>query len=132
MSHYADETYEVYNERIVRARKPRHCCACYGVISPRTQYTRVATIYDGRVTTYTRCAPCQRTHEHLRDLGRESDRWPDERLACGREYEDEWDEPPPADIASLAFALPGDELPQDGEPFVAPIAAKNVPKLKVK
>ena len=111
MSDYYDETYEVYDETEVRARKEHECDACKEAIPPRVRYFRICAIYDGSVTVYKRCSRCQAIHLHLRKLCRagRDQRWPDERLACGLTYEDEWGELPD-EIANLAFALPSDPI----------------------
>ena len=108
MSHIADETYDVYAEPRHRARKPHTCGACGETIPVGVIYTRVFVLFDGRKETIKRCSRCQRIHEHLRTIDPWRETWPDERLACGATYEDEWGEEPPPEIAALAFALPGD------------------------
>lgn len=111
MSYVADDgAYDVYSERPLRARTAHACDACKEAISPGHTYTRVCVVFDRSAETIKRCWRCQRIHEHLRErcalAGR--DMWPDERLACGHRYEAVWGELP-ADIAALAFALPGEE-----------------------
>ena len=110
MSYEAEDTYDVYNERRVKARKPRPCDACKETVPRGVHYWRVATLYDGRWTTINRCWRCQKIHLHLRDRGDATPDylWPDERLNCGEEYRDHWGDDPPEEIAALAFALPGD------------------------
>lgn len=113
MSYYAEETYDVYVETRVTARKEHRCNACDERIAPGTSYWRVRCVYDGAVESHKRCTRCQAIHVHLRvKCGTWGDStWPDERLACGRTYEDEWGELP-AEVAALAFALPGERLDQ--------------------
>lgn len=110
MSHDIDETYDVYAETHRRARKAHECDACGERIGPGVTYWRVFVVFDGSAEAHKRCNRCQAIHVHLRSLdpGR---RWPDERLACGLDYEDEWGDLP-EEIAALAFALPGDEAIQ--------------------
>lgn len=120
MSHSCDDEYDVYKETPRRARKEHRCHACGAGIRPGHKYMVVATVYDGSATTIKRCGRCQRTHEHLRELCRSLDYelWPDERLNCGLDYEDEWCEPPPAEIAALPM-LTDDEasaLLEDHQP----------------
>lgn len=112
MSESCDETYDVYDERVVRARKPHRCGACRETILPGHRYCRIGVVFDGEARTYKRCVRCQFLHEHLREKCRASvDRsswpvtehlWPDEQLACGQDYVEEWG-PLPDEIAALAF-----------------------------
>lgn len=103
MSYECDGTYDLYKETIVKARKQHKCCACALPILPGHYYCRVFTIADGDPTTYIRCGACQKTHEHLRAVCRASDPflWPDERLACGLDYLEEWCADPPEDIQAM-------------------------------
>jgi hypothetical protein len=107
MSHSVDETYAVYDERHVRARKPHRCDACEETIERGHRYWRIGIVWDG-ARTVRRCERCQAMHQHLRTLclGSYDDMWPDERLRCGTDYRREWDRDPPAEIAALAFATP--------------------------
>ncbi|TFG38795.1 MAG: hypothetical protein E4H44_03290 [Candidatus Aminicenantes bacterium] len=107
MSHSVDETYVIYDETWRKARKQHRCDACNEPISVGHQYARVFILFDGEKSNRKRCARCQRIHEHLRTVDKYGDTWPDENLACGQSYEDEWGECPP-EIAALAFALPGE------------------------
>ncbi len=109
MSHYCDDTYAVYDESTPTARKPHACAACGETIAAGATYTRVQLVFDGTAETIKRCVRCQRLHEHLREKGYGDDLWPDERLACGQIYEDEWGDLPD-EIAALAFWLPSDEV----------------------
>jgi len=103
MSHYADEPYSVYRERVVKARKAHQCSACGWSIQPGDYYANVATVFDGKAETIKRCGSCQTTHKHLRKLCCDEDMWPDEKLGCGLAYENEWGGEPPEDIAVLPF-----------------------------
>lgn len=107
MSHSVDETYDVYDERFPRARKEHVCEACKETIRPGHRYARVHIVYDGSAHSIIRCLRCQKIHEHLRTLG-DYETWPDERLACGQRYEDEWGELPD-EVAKLAF-VSADEI----------------------
>jgi hypothetical protein len=106
MSHPIEETYEVYSENRRRARKPHACSACSEPISVGHYFWYIFIIFEGETNTVKRCERCQAIHVHLRGMGDEM--WPDERLACGEEYREHWGTEPPAEIAALAFALPGD------------------------
>jgi hypothetical protein len=116
VSYYADESYDVYDETVRRARKEHRCGACDEHIVPGATYWHIATVFDGTARTYKRCERCQAIHVHLRELCRAtgSDMWPDERLACGLRYEDEWGALPP-EIEALAFALPNEVLAVHGQ-----------------
>lgn len=107
MSYLCEGSYDVYDERLVRARKAHACSACAETIDRGQSYARVGMVWEGVARSLKRCARCQRLHEHLRELG-DADVWPDERLRCGLRYEDEWGAVPD-EIAALAFWLPGDE-----------------------
>lgn len=109
MSYSCDETYDVYHEQEQVARKQHTCEACDMTIEPGRKYTRVYVLFDGRKESYKRCVRCQFLHEHLRALA-PGEMWPDERLACGTDYADEWG-PAPTWVNELAFWSPGDPLP---------------------
>lgn len=111
MSHSCDETYEVYNERNTKARKPHVCDACKRIIRPGDMYTRIGIVFDGEVENVKRCLGCQAAHEHLRTLA-PGDMWPDEKLNCGEEYEEHWGGPPPEEIARIPFMTP-DEMQRE-------------------
>jgi hypothetical protein len=108
MSHYAEEVYTVYNETVRKARKTHACSACRSPILPGHYYASVFIVFDGDADTVKRCGSCQTTHLHLRKLGNEHGMWPNEKLNCGKSYDDEWGEDPPEEIASLPF-LSADE-----------------------
>lgn len=114
MSYTADETYDVYHERVVQARVAHTCAACREQIFAGQMYTKVSMVFDGRASSVKRCARCQKIHLHLREMGADCDAWPDERLGCGQKYEDEWGQPPPDSVAAAAFLLPGEAM-GDGE-----------------
>lgn len=129
MSHYAEETYDVYHEIRVIARKEHDCSSvlCSDPIRKGDSYWRISTVHDGHARSYKRCLRCQELHVHLRDLG--DDTWPSETLACGLDYESEWGRPPPPEIAALAFWRPGDPLPatnrctpEQGSRYPGPLA----------
>lgn len=106
MSYSCDETYDVYIETVVRARKRHTCDACKRAVAPGAYYARVFVLNDGDPEVYKRCGACQTTHLHLREVcASKSDGydsfWPDERLNCGLAYDAEWGGPPPDAIAAL-------------------------------
>ena len=102
MSHAIDEVYEVYDERTRTANKPHTCCACGETIAKGHVYWRIGVVWQGEPEEYKRCLKCQAMHEHLRTLD-PGEMWPDEQLACGLDYEQEWGEPPPPEVAALSF-----------------------------
>lgn len=112
MSHSIDEYYSVYRETRRKARKQRACSACAEPILPGNTYFDICAI-QGREKPecLARCERCQAIHKHLRSL-EPGEMWPAERLDCGEEYREHWGKEPPEHIAALAFALPGDPLPQ--------------------
>jgi hypothetical protein len=119
MSYQADERYDVYHEVRVFARKEHECDSvlCSEPIRKGDSYWRISVVFDGRARTIKRCLRCQHIHVHLRELCSDAgdaftDMWPDERLACGLDYAEEWG-PIPQEIAALAFWKPGEPLPCD-------------------
>jgi hypothetical protein len=108
MSHYAEETYAVYDERARTAAKEHRCDACCETILPGHRYYVIGMVWDGEARSYKRCLRCQRIHVHLRALGYDNELWPDERLDCGETYEAHWGVEPPPEIAALAFATPAE------------------------
>lgn len=117
MSYSAEGSYELYDEKRRKARKDHRCSACRETIARGQQYTRVFLVYDGSWEVLRRCQRCQAIHEHLRKVSSHvgwrigEPLWPDERLACGREYTEHWGVEPPAEIAALAFWRPGEPTP---------------------
>jgi hypothetical protein len=114
VSYYAEEPYDLYKETPVRSRKDHRCSACKQTIPPKVTYWKIVVVFDGTLESLKRCSRCQKLHKHLRELGRERDMWPDERLACGKLYQDEWGDVP-VEIAALAFELPGDQKDEQQE-----------------
>lgn len=102
MSHEVDETYDVYHEVYPLSRKAHTCDACKQEIPKGTHYTRVHIVFHGGAESVKRCLRCQAIHLHLRTLD-PGYMWPDERLACGIDYEEHWGGEPPEEIAALAF-----------------------------
>lgn len=101
MSYYCDEYYSLYKEKRVKARIEHKCDACGEVVSVGHYYFRVTIIFDGQASTVKRCLRCQALHKHLRN--KEAEMWPDEQLACGKDYEVEWGHAPPPEVEMLAF-----------------------------
>lgn len=114
MSQLCDDQADVYREPRVRARKAHCCSACRETIEPGHFYHRVSMVWDGTARSWKRCLRCQAIHVHLREVDTDPDGWPDEALACGHSYEDVHREPPPPEIAALAFMSGADLQPQEG------------------
>jgi hypothetical protein len=104
MSH-ADEFFAVQSGKVKTARKPHRCDACREAIAAGERYYDHKGLIDG---TWERTKQCMRCHAIWRELVRAC---PGEpilmRLDCGEEWEDVLG-PCPADVAALAFALPGE------------------------
>lgn len=107
------DTYTVYCETVRKARKAHKCSACRVVIRPGDYYCNVALVHDKKAKSLKRCGACQLTHLHLRERcaakGYSSNyerMWPDERLGCGLDYEEEWGEEPPDEIWRLPLLGP--------------------------
>lgn len=112
MSHYSDESYDVYNESARRARKEHKCDACKETVRKGDLYHVIGAVFEGGAESFKRCVRCQRIHLHLRELA-PGEMWPDEKLACGEEYRQHWGREPPEEIAALAFAT-ADEMQAGG------------------
>jgi hypothetical protein len=92
------------------AQKKHTCSACARPILAGTRYVRHVRINEvgDRPETWKRCAACELIYRHLCERAGWTGVEPDPGLACGHSYEDVYREPPPAEIAALAFALPGE------------------------
>ena len=115
MSQYGDEPCEKYEMRERVARKQHTCDACSMTILPGMKYAYVFLVHDGDAYTYKRCPRCQVIFVHLSERiradGDAYEEFCDEKLNCGHDYEERWQEAPPEWLAALAFWLPGDPLP---------------------
>lgn len=56
----------LYQERIVRARKPYNCCECGRCIEPGQQYQKTTGMWDGEWYAHYTCLDCM----HIRDAFR--------------------------------------------------------------
>lgn len=110
MSYPVEGYCTVYNKRVRRARKSHRCSACHLSIQPGERYMAVFWAYDGIGWSLKRCGRCETVYVHLQQLGG-PDWAPDEELACGQNYEAEWDQPPPDHLQALIFAT-SDEASQ--------------------
>lgn len=93
-----------------RARKPFACTACEGTIAKGDFYGYFQWISaeDFCMHWSRRCARCEIIYRHLLKRCEADKRWlvPADNLDCGAEYEEEWGESPPPEIAALAFVTP--------------------------
>lgn len=49
---------DVFDERMVVARKKHRCCECYTDINPGDVYERIKGLWDGEWSTYKTCERC--------------------------------------------------------------------------
>ncbi len=107
---YDCEPFTVNRTSQHRARKEWVCCACREVIARGQLYTYSFTIHDGQTNELRRCARCDAIYEHLCELHKDGDDWPDWELNCGHTYQERWEREPPEEIARLAFMTPAEVL----------------------
>lgn len=50
---------ELYEEKIITARKQHKCCECSGVIEPGKKYHYVRGLWEGSFETFKTCMPCK-------------------------------------------------------------------------
>lgn len=111
MSVSCDEACDVYRVEIRKARKEHRCMACKETIRVGDRYASVHIVFEGEASTVKRCARCETIHRAIQAQWRSKgayEMWPAERLDCGETWEDEHGDPPPPEIARLAF-LTADE-----------------------
>ena len=107
MSQECDDPADVYRSVTRRARQSHRCGACRLLVAPGERYQETVVIYKGGVSRFKRCGRCEIVFRHLVtccDKVSDGDLWPDERLNCGRSYQDEWGEEPPETISAVLFA----------------------------
>jgi hypothetical protein len=97
------EPFVFANEGWKRARKQHKCSACHEPILRGDRYYYHASLFDGDMDVVKQCARCRAMYDHLLDIG-DSCEFPDMRLDCGHDYEEAHGEPPPENVAALAFA----------------------------
>ena len=118
MSQWSDECSTIANFRTIKARKEHKCHACNERIAPGETYQCDSFLFEGEWNTVKRCARCELMYRHLDGRMREERDWDtycDSELKCGHEYEEEWGEPPPEDVAALAFMTPEEAQAQLGK-----------------
>ena len=60
---------DVFNEKIVKARKEHKCCECHRVILKGEEYGYVFGVWEGEARTYKTCEQCNDLRESLEQLG---------------------------------------------------------------
>lgn len=58
---------DFYAEKETRARRPRVCCECNGLIEAGEVYTRLAGKSDGDFWSACGCKPCMAAHDAYRE-----------------------------------------------------------------
>lgn len=61
-----NEASAVWNERIVRARKPHRCDECHLAIPPGRHYIRIGSLYDGHWETFEKHPECDAVADWVR------------------------------------------------------------------
>jgi hypothetical protein len=93
-----------------RARKAHCCTACDRTIQPGERYRKIVGKWDGYFGESRLCRVCAEIFDVLMDRAGPGDAVAFD-LDCGQSWEDVFREPPPDDVAALAFALPLDWEP---------------------
>src|SRR5690606_9515832 len=88
---------------IRRARSDYRCCACRETIRRGDRYARQYVLFEGKYQNWKRCLRCEAIYQWLVENNPDSDSGVDERLNCGHTFEDIHGEPPPLELARLAF-----------------------------
>jgi len=109
-----------------RARKDWRCCACGETITRGQVYTYSFTVHDGNANELRRCARCDAIYDHLCELHKEGDDWPEWSLNCGHDYRERWETDPPPEIARLAFMTPAEVLAECPPKPLPEFAAKYI------
>jgi len=93
------------------AAKEHKCGACLETIPKGHHYHIWSSVLDGRWASIKHCARCWAMVKALHASGFAD--VVELELNCGETWEDASGEPPPAEVAALAFWLPGEPLPTD-------------------
>mgnify|MGYP001559210273 CR=1 FL=1 len=102
MCEEADESWDVFDERRVRARKQHTCVACTDPIEPGHVYFKTFTVFEGLVGGWKHCVRCNIMYRRLlTELPFSA--WVDEKLNCGTSWNSAMGQDPPEDVARLAF-----------------------------
>lgn len=114
MSCEIDGCNEVERTTYPRARK-EHCCdACRQTIRIGDRYARIFVIWDREPAVWIHCARCNLLFGRIAGRHRELQTGEGVQfdLDCGHSWQEIFDEPPPDDVARLAF-LTQDEAQQE-------------------
>jgi hypothetical protein len=86
------------------ARKIHRCCACAERIEVGHRYHYLSGVWDGEPRSYKHCARCWEIYLTV------SDEVPDAELQldCGESWDSLFGEPPPSELAELAFMTPAE------------------------
>lgn len=103
------ETAEVNRRTFRRARKEHRCCACSETIRVGDVYRNWFVVFDGNAETNKYCLRCARMYDEISKRMDSYEEAPDIHLACGHDWEEIHGEPPPEDIARLAFMTPDEQ-----------------------
>lgn len=118
MGYYGDGPCEEYEHSMVPLKRAVVCSVtdCGAVIPAGSRASYTMSVFEGIRDAVWRCHRCERIYLHLQERcsAENATSWRyralcvDDRLDCGIDYEEEWGEEPPPEIAALAFALPGE------------------------
>lgn len=92
-----------WQEKVRKANKEHRCIACKETIRVGDVYNYSSGIWDGRPESYHHCLRCFTMLRALMDISQEP---VDLHLACGNNWEDVFDDPPPEHLLKLAFMTP--------------------------
>lgn len=88
------------------ARKEHRCCSCNERIRAGQRYHYCGGVWDGTGASYKHCARCWTLfHALVNYSGEES---VDLLLDCGETWDSLYGEPPPEELAALAFLTPAE------------------------
>ena len=99
------EPIDRYGHELRKSKKDRKCTACRETIRKGDFYAYQFWLCDGSYSSSERCLRCEAIYVTLTPKVRERDREdfcaPD--LDCGHTWEENFNEPPPPEVARLAF-----------------------------
>ena len=112
----------VESRTMPRARKEHRCCACRETVRRGDRYSRTFVVYEGEPETYIHCLRCSaifdaiaaRHHDAETDYWERAIAW---RLDCGHDWDEVFEESPPAEVARLAF-MTADEAQRELAPRI--------------
>ncbi len=103
MSVEADGSCTVHRTRIVKARKKHSCVACRETIRKGDRYRYTFQVFDGDSSSFRHCLRCNAMISAIDREQTDPDHTTDAELNCGHTWEDVFEEPPPEEVARLAF-----------------------------